>query len=121
MVTRDRKGRYWSPAVRHMGHVLLALDAAVFGSPITPAEPAVEFGDGVSEDPRDTAETLELLERAGAASTEVKVRWLHPDWDDAAVRAEVSAIEKSRGLGEFADPTGVGSVPPGAGEDDPED
>ena len=117
MTTRDRKGRYWRPAVRHMAHVLLALDAAVFRSGITPAAPLVEFGDGVSEDPHEVAETLELLERAKAVSLETKVRWIHPDWDDKAVQEEVGRIKDEGAMDPLADPTKVGSVPPGAGDD----
>ncbi len=116
MVTRDRKGRYWRPAVRHMAHVLLALDAAIFGSGVTPAAPLVEFGDGVSEDPHEVADTLALLEQAKAASTETKVRALHPEWDDKAVDEEVQRIKDEGGMGVLADPAAVGSVPPGAGD-----
>lgn len=116
MVTRDRKSRYWKPAVRHMSHVLLALDARLFSSGITPAAPMVEFGDGVSEDPNEVATTLELLERAKAASLETKVRALHPDWDDKQVREEIQAIKDEGGMGPLADPTQVGSVPPGTGD-----
>lgn len=115
MVTRDRKSRYWKPAVRHMAHVLLALDAAIFASGITPAQPLVEFGDGVSEDPHEVADTLALLEQAKAASTETKVRALHPDWDDKDVDEEVQRIKDEGGMGVLADPLKVGSVPPGAG------
>lgn len=117
MITRDRKGRYWRPAVRHMLHVLLALDAAVFSSGITPVAPLVDFGDGVSEDPRETAETVSLLEQAKAVSTETKVRMLHPEWDDGDVEAEVARIKDEQALAPVADPTRVGSVPPG--EQDP--
>jgi hypothetical protein len=114
MVTRDRKGRYWRPAVRHMAHVLLALDAAIFSSGITPAAPLVEFGDGVSEDPHEVADTLSLLEQAKAASVETKVRMLHPEWDETAVREEVQRIKDEGAMGPLADPTQVGTVPPGA-------
>ncbi|NGO47044.1 IS3 family transposase [Streptomyces ureilyticus] len=41
---------------------------------------------------RSTATTLDLLNRAGAVSTATKVKILHPEWDDTAVRAEVRAI-----------------------------
>jgi hypothetical protein len=44
------------------------------------------------------AQTLALLRTAEAASTEVMVRMLHADWDDAAVTSEVARIQAERGV-----------------------
>ncbi|TGB14413.1 phage portal protein [Streptomyces sp. MZ04] len=92
MVTRKKKTGYWRQPLAQILHVLLQLDAVHFGQRIKPERPRVEFGDGVAESEQSTATTLDLLNRAGAVSTATKIKILHPEWDDTAVKAEVSAI-----------------------------
>ncbi|MFD9813722.1 phage portal protein [Streptomyces sp. NPDC059080] len=92
MITRDKKSRYWRPALAHILLVMLRLDRAMFTPGLVVDRPRVTFGDGVSEDPQSVAQTLSLLHQAQAVSTDTKVRALHPDWDDTAVQAEVDRI-----------------------------
>jgi hypothetical protein len=99
LVTRKKKAGYWRRAVADMLHVLLLVDAVQFGSRITPERPRVEFGPGVAESEQEKATTLDLLNRAGAVSTATKVKILHPEWDDTAVKAEVAAILAETGAG----------------------
>lgn len=99
-VTRDKKKRYWLPELRSgIVVTLLAVDRFVFrsGADLVPLE--VEFGDSVQEDPEAQGRTVGYLRAAEAASTDTLVRMLHPDWDDAQVTAEVTAIR-----GEVAPP-----------------
>ena len=83
---------------------LMRIDQAVFGSGVAPMRAAVEFGDGDHADPRQVAETVNLIALAQAASIETKVRMLHPEWEKPQVDAEVEAIRAEQGLA--ADPTG---------------
>ncbi|MFK0296694.1 phage capsid protein [Streptomyces sp. NPDC090442] len=92
MITRDKKGRYWGPAVADMLHVLLQLDRQLFTPSLVPERPRIAFGDSVSEDPQSVAQTLSLLQQAQAVSVDTKVRILHPDWDEHATAAEVDRI-----------------------------
>ncbi|MDT0423530.1 phage portal protein [Streptomyces evansiae] len=92
MTTRDKKSRYWRPALAHILLVMLRLDRAMFTPGLVIDRPRVAFGDGVSEDPQAVAQTLSLLQQAQAVSTDTKVRALHPEWDDTAVHAEVDRI-----------------------------
>ncbi|MGZ9931957.1 phage capsid protein [Streptomyces sp. NC-S4] len=107
-VTRRKKAGFWRHGLADMLHVMLWLDAVQFGTRITPERPNVEFGDGVAESEQQTATTLDLLARAGAVSTGTKVRILHPEWDDTAVRAEVTAILTETGA---VAPDPVGNFP----------
>ncbi|MEU2746664.1 phage portal protein [Streptomyces collinus] len=109
MTTRDKKVRYWAPAVADMLHVLLRLDRAMFTPALVVERPRVEFAPAVSEDPTSTAQTLALLSQAEAVSTETKVRALHPDWDDTAVRKEVDRILSETGAA-VPDPMQLGSL-----------
>lgn len=107
-VTRGKKTGYWRHPLADMVHVLLLLDARLFGRRITPARPRVEFGDGVAESAQQIAATLDLLNRAGAVSTATKVKIRNPTWDDSAVEAEAAAILAETGA---AAPDPVGRFP----------
>ena len=86
-LTRDRKLRVIRPALSDLLHKLLAVDAAVFNTAITPSRPQVEFPDGVQESLLSLAQTAQALRTAEAASTDTLVRMLHPEWDDEQVDA----------------------------------
>ncbi|MFG3118690.1 phage portal protein [Streptomyces sp. NPDC048197] len=117
MITRDTKARYWAPAVADMLHVMLRLDRTLgFSTVATGERPHIQFGDAVSEDPQSTAQTLALLAQAEAASTDTKVRILHPDWSDEQVQAEVDRIREESGTA-VPDPiTGAPPAPAAQGE-----
>ncbi|MEK9521449.1 phage portal protein [Streptomyces venezuelae] len=106
MVTRRKKAGYWRYGIREQALCLLALDNAHFGGRNVLDPVAVDFGDGTVESEMQTAQTVEILDRAKAISTPEKVRKVHPDWDDDRVNAEVAAI-----LAETAVPDPVGTFP----------
>jgi len=112
MILRDQKGGYWLPGLADFVDTVLQLDKRLGFSGVAPGRPKVEFGDSVSEDPKTTAETIELLARAQAASTETKVKILHPDWEDEDVKAETDRILKETGQ-MVNDPTMTGAEGPG--------
>jgi A118 family predicted phage portal protein len=96
LVTRGRKALYTAPELASAIEMLLQLEASMFSSEVTPELPAVVFGDSVSPDIMQLAQTAELMRRAEAASDETLVRMLHPDWDEDQVQAEVAAIADAR-------------------------
>lgn len=106
-LTRDRKIRLERPAVARLVEKLLSIDAAVFSGKATPARPRVTFGDAVQESPLLLAQTAQALEVAQAASTETKVRTVHPDWTDDQVADEVERIKTERGA-PVGDPFTIG-------------
>ncbi|MEU5974387.1 phage capsid protein [Streptomyces sp. NPDC047315] len=108
MITRGQKGGYWKPGYSDIAEAALQLDRALGFSTVEVERPRIEFGDSVSEDPKAEAETLELLARAQAVSTEMKVRIKWPDWDDTAVRSETERILKETGQ-LVSDPTLTGA------------
>jgi A118 family predicted phage portal protein len=99
MSTRARTTLYWRPALADIVAALLAVEAGpLFNvSGLNLAPPHVEFKDSISESPKEVAETVELLRRAEAASTETLVRMQRPDWDDHQVAKEVDAILSESG------------------------
>lgn len=94
MLTRSSKIMYARPELQRLIAALLDVDAHVFGGPGRGgAMPAVEFPDTTAPSMDALATTIQLIAAAQAASTEVKVSMLHPDWDDVQVAAEVALIK----------------------------
>jgi A118 family predicted phage portal protein len=95
--TRDKKTRYWSQALDALLTTWLALDATIYSTGAS-GEVSTVWPDAAQPDAESLARTVELLSRATAVSTEVKVRMLHSDWDDAQIAAEVEAIKAEGGM-----------------------
>lgn len=114
--TRDRKARHFQTSLQRLLGKLLDVDQAVFGGPGRDGLPVdVEFPDGAQDSLLEAAQTVQALYSAQAASTQVRVQMMHPDWDQAAVEEETDRIMAEFSL---ADPTRVGVD--GYGLDDPE-
>jgi A118 family predicted phage portal protein len=113
LLTRDRKTRLWRPALGEIIEKLLHVDRMVFNSGVTPERPAVTFTDGVQESQLALAQTALALRQAEAASTEVLVGMVHPDWDDTQITAEVAKItaEQAAAAPPVADPFDDGQPP----------
>ncbi|MFB7029665.1 MULTISPECIES: capsid protein [unclassified Streptomyces] len=112
LMTRSRKSLYAAPALADITAALLAVEAGfrfgVDGLDIS-EPPRVEFEDSISESAGELAETVELINRAAAASAETRVRRLNPDWNDDQVAAEAARIREEFGLGPLAEPDEVGA------------
>jgi A118 family predicted phage portal protein len=111
MITRDKKLNYVKPELADILETLLAIDAAVFGTPVEPQLPDLEFAAVVSEDPQSLAQTAQLLRAAEAASTRTLVELVNPDWDDTAIDEEVGRIQAETGTGAAASPIDLGGPP----------
>lgn len=125
LITRGRKALYTAPELAQAIETLLALEAKLgFDGAVTPELPTVVFGDSVSPDIMQLAQTAELMRRAEAASDKTLVQMLHPDWDDKQVEEEVEAIGDARPdplADPFALPGEMTGPPEGQeGEEEPE-
>lgn len=120
-ITRERKAQLWATPLADMLSILLVTDAVKFHSGVDANfRPRAEIKDGFPEDINDTAAAVELINRAGAASTETLVRMLHPEWDDAEIVAEVARIREQNAFN-VPDPTTLG-IPQGDEDgDEPEE
>jgi A118 family predicted phage portal protein len=111
MSTRLRKTELSAVGIADISEVILILEASGMFPGVTGVEverPDVAFQDSVQDDIKTLAETAELLRRAEAASTEILVETVHPDWDEKAKKAEVARIMKESGR-DVADPTQTGA------------
>jgi len=92
MQTRRKKLRYWQ-SLEGLMESLLKVDAAYFGSGVVPLPVRMEVPAAVQPSMRELAETVSLLRQTEATSIAVRVRALHPDWDQKDVDAEVDRIQ----------------------------
>ena len=93
MRTRARKQRYCRDAIVALAQAMLAVDRQEFGGKGKVDSPMrVEFGDTAAAGPLELAQTAQMMDAARAASTEQRVRTVHPKWEDAEVTAEVALI-----------------------------
>ena len=94
MLTRSAKIMYARPQIQNLIAALLDVDAHVFNGPgRADTIPVVEFPDAASPSMDALATTLQMLSAAKAASTEVMVEMLHPDWDEADIAEEAARIK----------------------------
>ncbi|MGI5153606.1 hypothetical protein [Microbispora sp. CA-102843] len=125
LVTRGKKALYTAPELASSVETLLQLDNKLFGSKIVPERPTIVFGDSVSPDLMQLAQTANLMRQAEAASDETLVRLLHQDWDETEIMAEVARIADQRPQpvpDPFAlrpDPAEDPNAPPADGQDGP--
>lgn len=107
LTTKSKKEQYFKSALEDVLEMMIVIDKNVFGGKwSTDVRPDVEFQDGMAFDLSTTSSAVEQLFRAQSASTEVRVRMLHPDWSKTQVEDEVNRIMKE---------TGIGDVPPNFG------
>lgn len=96
--TTETKKTHWWHGLHRLMRMLLKLDAVVFKSGVDPdAELTIELPSNAQPDISQMAEILEMLERAGAISTEMKIELLHPDWDEEKRAAELKRIRDENG------------------------
>jgi len=97
ILTLKRKSQWWGPSIQRLMANLMAVDAEVFRGPgLGDLTVEVGLGAGVPEDPVELASTVAQLSAAQAASTEVKVRIIHPHWSREEVDAEVKRIHEEQ-------------------------
>lgn len=106
--TGGRKQRYWTPELVDLCELLLVLDREQYGRPVEPFRPSVTWGDSLAHDPKEAAETVDMLARAQAASIRTRVQMVSPQLEGAALEDEVQAIMSESGA-MVTDPTGFGA------------
>lgn len=102
--TRAKKVNYVAPELSELAFTMQVVDKALNpGQTYTPEQPDVDMGDGVTESPRQVAETVKLLADAEAASIATRVQMVHQDWDRDRVLAEVAEIRAQQAMFDAGD------------------
>ena len=97
-MTQQKKRRYWEQPLADLMRLLLVVDAHFLDGKAKPFPVRVDMADSIQPDPREIGESIELLNRAQAASVEVKVRMAHPDWGEEEVQAEAERLRAELGM-----------------------
>jgi hypothetical protein len=108
LITRDKKGLYWRPAIAHHVQVICQLGNKHFAWGVSDDLPTAQLPDAVQPTMRELSETAKALKDAEAASVDTRVRMVHPDWDEEQVEEEVGLIKDELGLRAIADADGFG-------------
>lgn len=97
--TKSKKEQYWQPAIRQLVKLMIiAFVEELGGSMDTDSDINVAFSDGITNNLNELANSVKLISDATAASTETKVRLLHPEWSDEFIEAEVKKIIDENGI-----------------------
>lgn len=106
-LTRSKKIRNWQPKLSELLAKMLAVDVAMgWADPkVDPALVKVAFPQP-AQTPIELANMIDILGRAGAISTWLKVATAHPDWDDTQVEKEIERIRQDNP--DLVDPAALG-------------
>jgi hypothetical protein len=107
-ITKAKKERYFRTPLEETLELLLYLDRVVWQRPTPVLRPRVAFQDSVAPELGELAQTASLLRAAEAASVEVRVRTVHPEWGDEEVAGEVTKIQSEAAV---AVPSPLGDMP----------
>ena len=110
-LSKARKARTMSAAISRALSKMVAIDAAVFGTPnLDPLAPIeVEVADGFQEGMEYLAGVASALRTGLAASVRTRVQIIHPDWSPQEIDVEVARIYAEEGLAPLMDPDTVGT------------
>lgn len=107
-LTRGKKIRHWSAGLLRLLRKMVAMEVALGYAPDADPDLVTVSWPQPQQAPLELAQMVQAWTTAQAASTEIKVRTLHPDWGDEAVAAEVERIHSELGIGALADPLTLG-------------
>lgn len=101
LLTREKKSRYWQPALWELLFQMQLLDVQSNLAPNSyqPQEIIIELQDSIITDEKEKSETIRNLDQAKAVSTFTKIKILHPEWEDEDVEQEVQRIIDEQGMG----------------------
>lgn len=104
--TRSKKLNYWSMPLERFLTSVLRLDGELYhqGDIHNTDRVIVEFPDCMSTDITTMASAVKMLYDAQGVSTYVKVKMMHPDWEEGEVQEEVNRIMQEFGV---ADPAAI--------------
>lgn len=110
--TRKKKNLHDRQTLGELARIMLEVrNAQGYGTEVLPDRvlPYVDFPEMSQDAPKETAETVAMLNAAGAISLLQKVARANPGWTSKQVSEEVKAIMRERNQ-EMPDPTTLGRV-----------
>ena len=96
--TTAKKAEYFAPALKQILKVVLEIDALHIGSGIDVFDVNVQIQDSIKNEVEDIANSIALLDRARALSTEAKIDMLHNDFTPEEKLEEINRIKAEQGM-----------------------
>lgn len=98
--TKNKKNTYWQGPLEKIFTAMVHLDSALYPNQGSlPGDTvSVTIADSMGADQATIAQTIELLDRAKAISTIVKIRMQHPDWSEKQITEEVDRVKEENQL-----------------------
>lgn len=98
--TRGKKQTYWKAPLEQIMTAMVHLDNALWPEKGSDADDSVKvrFSDTLSSDINTMASAVQMLKAANAASTELCVQMLHPDWTKKQISEETERLKNSEYL-----------------------
>jgi len=107
--TKAKKEVYWEPQIKKLSKLQLILyNKMLKGTVETDVDITTQFSDSISTDTVEVSQTVLNIANAMAASTETKVRLLHPDWSEDEVKGETDRIIAENNIGELVNVEDLG-------------
>ena len=107
--TKNKKEAYWEGALKKLTQLMLIVYNTRLGGKVEMnVTVTTQFSDSISNDIGELSEAVMKIANAMAASTETKVRLIHPEWSEDEVLAEVKKIIDENGLMPEMDPDKLG-------------
>jgi len=98
--TKNKKSQYWQPAlVRIIELLILAYSEELGGDIELDSEISVAISDGITNNLNEVATSVKMLSDAMSASTETRVKLIHPEWTNKQIQAEVKKINNENSVG----------------------
>lgn len=97
--TRSKKLNYWSMPLEQFLTSVIHLDKELYkaGGFEESDRVIVEFPDSMSTDISTMANAVKMMSDAQAVSTQIKVKMMHPDWEEGEVMEETVRIMQENG------------------------
>lgn len=98
--TKGKKENYWQQAIKRIITLMTLIENEELNGAFEPdLEINVAFNDSITNNLTELSTSVKMLSDALAASTETKVRLIHPDWNEAQIEEEVQKIMDENGIG----------------------
>lgn len=100
LANNAKKQSYWIQPLQDFLTAVLQLDRALYGNAALHDDDVVrvELHDPIVTDIMEIASTVQVLHNAQAASTEIMLKLLHPDWTQSKIDEEKNAIYTEYGV-----------------------
>lgn len=102
-LTREQKSRYWQTQIKSLLIMMQQMSNISLNKFNKIIDVNIELEDSIIVDSSEQSNTIKNLDQARAISTLIKVKMLHPDWNNEQINEEVKRIQDEEGIEKSSD------------------